>query len=73
MLCKDIFPRFPNVEQVNFTSVVNWRRAPTDQIWRANIPKAKRKYFYSEVVNDRDGLVDHGNCFGAVFDSNLDW
>lgn len=70
MLCNDISPRFPNVEQVNFTSVVNWRRSSLDQSWRANIPKVKRDYFYEKAVDDRENLVDYDKCFAAAFDGN---
>lgn len=70
MLCNDISPRFPNVGQVNFTSVVNWRRSSLDQSWRANIPKVKRDYFYEKAVDDQENLVDYDKCFAAVFDGN---
>jgi hypothetical protein len=63
---------FPNIEQVNFVTYINWRRSPLDNAWRAEIPKAKQGYLWAFCKRDKDQLIDHDyrGCFENLFDSN---
>jgi hypothetical protein len=63
---------FPNIEQVNFVTCVNWRRSPLDKVWCAEIPKAKKGYLWACRKRYKDQLIDHDyrGCFENLFDSN---
>ncbi|KAF9444495.1 hypothetical protein P691DRAFT_807301 [Macrolepiota fuliginosa MF-IS2] len=67
ILQKEIVVAFPKIEQVNFLTCINWKRSPLDGLWRANVPKPKRRYLLGTWEVIRDKLVDHDGCFAAVF------
>ncbi|KAF5354027.1 hypothetical protein D9756_006978 [Leucocoprinus leucothites] len=60
---------FPNVEQVNFLTSIDWRRSG-DGNWRAEIPETKKRHLWALWNDDPSHLNDYGGCFEALFDSS---